>query len=163
LLEVYSRVGMPHEVLSDMGAQFVSELMQEISRLVSIKQLTTTPYHPMCNGLCERFNGTLKSMLKRMCSERPQDWGRYLPAILFAYREVPQDSLGFSPFELLYGRTIRGPMRILKELWTKNIETPEIKTTYQYVLDLKSRLETTYELAQEALTKSQARYKRYYD
>ena len=81
--------------------------MKEVSRLLSMKQLVTTPYHPMCNGLVERFNGTMKQMLKRMCAERPKDWDRYLPALLFAYREVPQESLGFSPFELLYGRTVR--------------------------------------------------------
>ena len=36
-----------------------------------------------------------------MCVERPNDWDKYLPALLFAVREIPQESLGFSPFELL--------------------------------------------------------------
>jgi len=44
-------------------------------------------------------------MLRKVCEERPKDWDRYIPALLFAYREATQDSLGFSPFELLYGRT----------------------------------------------------------
>ena len=48
-------------------------------------------------------------MLRRMCAERPKDWDRYLPALLFAVREVPQESLGFSPFELLYGRNVCSP------------------------------------------------------
>ena len=96
--------------------------MKEVSRLLSMKQLVTTPYHPMCNGLVERFNGTMKQMLKRMCADRPKDWDRYLPALLFAYREVPQESLGFSPFELLYGRTVRGPMSILKEVGQKKLQ-----------------------------------------
>ena len=42
-----------------------------------------------------------------MCEERPADWDRYLAAVLFAYRETPEDSLGFSPFEMLYGRAVR--------------------------------------------------------
>ena len=163
LLSIYSRVGFPREVLSDMGTQFVSDVMREINRLLSIKQLNTTPYHPIANGLVEKFNGTLKSMLRKMCCERPEDWDRYLPAVLFAYREVPQDSVGFSPFELLYGRTVRGPMTILKELWTQEIKDPEVRSTYQYVLDLRERLETTCKLAQEALGQSQKRYKHYYD
>ncbi|KAK7474090.1 hypothetical protein BaRGS_00034696 [Batillaria attramentaria] len=103
LVEIWSRVGVPREVLSDRGSQFVNEMMQQTHALLSIKGKTTTPYHAQCNGLVERFNGTLKSMLRRLCSERPRDWDRYLPALLFAYREVPQESLGFSPFELLYG------------------------------------------------------------
>ena len=55
-------------------------------------------------------------MLKKMRQEKPKDFDRYLFAVLFAYREVPQASTGFLPFELLYGRTVRGPMHFLKEL-----------------------------------------------
>jgi len=66
--------------------------MEKVGRLLSMKQLTTTPYHTQCSGLVERFNSTLKTMLKRMCSERPRYWNRYINALLFAYREAPQDS-----------------------------------------------------------------------
>ncbi len=74
LLDIFSRVGIPDEILSDMGTQFTSDLMQEISRLLQVRQLTTTPYHPQCNGLVERFNGTLKTMLRRLCTENPRQW-----------------------------------------------------------------------------------------
>jgi len=76
LVNIFARVGVPEEILSDRGTQLTSDMMTEVGRLLSLKQLTTTPYHPQCNGLVERFNATLKSMLKRMCSERPQDWDR---------------------------------------------------------------------------------------
>ena len=163
LVTMFSRVGVPEEVLSDQGSQFTSKIMQEVGRLLSIKQLHTTVYHPMCNGLVERFNGTLKAMLRRMCSERPKDWDRYLPALLFAYREVPQESLGFSPFEMIYGRSIRGPMNILKEVWTKQTVDPDVKTTYEYVLDLQNRLQCTCEMAKQELQKAQGKQKRYFD
>ena len=55
--------------------------------------------------------------------------------------------MGFSPFELLYGRTVRRPMSILKELWTEEQEAEEVKTTYQYVVDLRNRLEETCQFA----------------
>ena len=71
LQDMYSRLGIPEEVLSDLGTQFVSKCMEEVSRLLFIKPLTTTPYHPTCNGLVERFNGTLKKMLRRLCNEQP--------------------------------------------------------------------------------------------
>ena len=108
LVEIFSRMGVPQEILSDKGSQFTSELMREVGRLLSLRQMTTTPYHPMCNGLVEKFNRTLKKMLRKMCAERPRDWDRYLPALLFSYREVPQESLNFSPFELMFGRSVRG-------------------------------------------------------
>ena len=76
-------------------------------------------------------------------------------ALPFAYREVPQESTGFSPFELLYDRTVRGPMYILKELWTENVDFPETKTSYQYVFELREKLKATIELARAELEKAQ--------
>ena len=152
-MRIYSRVGVPREILSDQGSQFMSDLMKEVSRLLSIEHFTSSPYHPQCNGLVERFNGTLKQMLKKLSSSRPRDWD----AVLFAYREVPQESLQFSPFELLYGRTVRGPMAILRELWTKEIPEAEVKTTYQYVVDLRERMEDSLQLARENLQMSATR------
>ena len=163
LLEMYSRLGLPREVLSDNGPQFISDLMKEVNRLLSIKQLRSTPYHPICNGLCEKWNGTLKQMLRKLCTEKPKDWDRYLTALLFAYREVPQESLGFSPFELMYGRTVRGPLQVLKELWTDEVKSDELRNTYEYVLDLRNRIQETCELAHSSLAKAQSRAKHYYD
>ena len=60
--------------------------------------------------------------LKRLCSEQPRQRHHYINPLLFAYCEVPQESAGFSPFELLYGRAVGGPMFILKELWTKELD-----------------------------------------
>ena len=84
LLDVYSRVGVPEEVFSDLRTQFVFECMKEVTRLLSIKRLTTNPYHPICNGLVEKFNGTLKRMLRRLCSNQPLQWHRFIDPLLFA-------------------------------------------------------------------------------
>jgi len=81
LVCIFSRVGIPEEILSDQKTQFTGDLMKEVGRLLPLKQLTTTPYHPQCNGLVERFNGTLKTMLRQMCAEKPKDWDRYLDAL----------------------------------------------------------------------------------
>ena len=102
-------------------------------------------------------------MLKRLCSEQPRQWHRYINPLLFAYREVPQESTGFSPFELLYGRAVRGPMTILKQLWTKEVEEPEVKNSYQYVFELREKLEDTLKLAHSELEKAQQKGKHYYD
>ena len=74
LLDMYSRLGIPKEVLSDLGTQFMSKCMEEESRLLSIKRLTTMPYHSICNGLVDRFNGTHKKMRRRLCNEQPRQW-----------------------------------------------------------------------------------------
>ena len=115
---------------------------------MSVDHFTTSPYH---NGMVERFNGTLNTMLRKMASEKPKDWDRYVPAILFAYREMPNESTGFLPFELLYGRTPRGPVTILREVWTGSRQDQEVRNTYQYVLDLRNSLSETCRLAQESV------------
>lgn len=163
LVNIYTRVGVPEEYLSDQGSQFMSGVMSSVSRLLSMSHLVSAPYHPICNGLVERFNSTLKSMLKKMCVERPRDWDRYLQPILFAYREVPQESLGFSSFELLYGRQVRGPLKILKELWAGKDTDEETTTVYQYVVDLKQRLMETCELAHQTLRQARMKQKTWYD
>ena len=163
LWQMWTRVGIPKEVLSDNGSQFRSEVMSELYKLMQVNGLYTTPYHAQGNGLVERFNGTLKSMLKRLCSEQPGEWDRFIPAALFAYREAPQESLGFSPFEMLYGRAVRGPMQILRQLWTQDEVDPEVRTTGEYIVDLRNRLEATCELAREALKKASDRHAAHFD
>ena len=71
LLQIFSRVGIPKEILSDRGTQFTSELMKELHRLLGVKPLFTTPYHPMGNGRCERLQSTFKSCLKKLCIDKP--------------------------------------------------------------------------------------------
>ena len=107
------------------------------------------------------LTGTQKAILKKMCTEEPAYWDRYLPAVLFAYREVPQSSMGFSPFKLLYGRTVRGPLSILRGLWDKERNDEEVMFTYEYIFNLREKLEQTCKLASEELRKYQGKYKRY--
>ena len=163
-MDIFSRLGVPEEILNDLGMQFVvSECMKEVTWLLSIKHLTTTPYHPMCNGLTEKFNGTMKSMLKRLCSEQPRQWHHFINLLLFAYHEVPKECTGFSLFELLYGRAVRGLMFIFKELRTKELEEPEVKNSHQYVFELHEKLEDTLKLAHTELQNAQHKGKHYYD
>ena len=162
-VNIYSRVEVPEELLNNREPQFTSECMKEVSRLLSIRHLTISPYHPMCNGLVKRFNAKLKTMLKRLCSEKPRQWDRYINAFLFAYREVPQQFTGFAPFELLYGSTVKKPMTILRSIWTEEEGQIEARTSYQYVFELREKLEEIIKVDREKLERSQGRYKQYFD
>ncbi len=163
LMVMFTRLGVPNQILTDQGTQFTSNVMKELNRLLSIKSMVTTPYHAMCNGAVERLNGVLKAGIKKMCEERPKDWDRYICPLLFAFRDTPHSSTGFAPFELMYGRRVRGPMTILSELWTGMNEEGETKNTYQYLIDLQKRLETTCHLAKEEMKKSKSKYKIQYN
>ena len=136
-------------MLIEHESRVMIEVMNEVSRLLSLQQLTTIPYQPYSKGPVENFHAMLKQVLLTMCAERPNDWDKYLPALLFTVREIPQESLGFSPFELLYGRNVRGPMQILRELWSVEETDEHARLTYQYAVNLRERIEKTCKLAQD--------------
>ena len=163
LIAMFSRVAIPSEMLIEQERRVTIEVMNEVSRLLSLQQLTTIPYRPYSKGPVERFHAMLKRVLLTMCAERPNDWDKYLPALLFAVRVIPQESLGFSPFELLYGRNVRGPMQILRELWSVEETDEHARLTYRYVIDLRERLEKTCELVQDNVRKLDIKQNAFYD
>ena len=137
---MWSRLGVPKEVLTDRGTQFISNVIREVDRLLA-KILATSSYHAQYSGLVKRFDRTLKSMLECLCQDHRSKWDRYLPAFLFAYREVPQESLGFSPSERLFRRLVRGSLAVIRQVWTDEEAQEAVKTTAVYVTDLKNNLE----------------------
>ena len=86
-------------------------------------------------------------MLKKFVRKRVQIWDKYLPYLLFTYREVPCESTGYSPFELLYGRTVRGPLAAIKETWLEGLSSEENLITH--VLEIRRRLTAMQQVAQE--------------
>ena len=122
LIGVFSRVGIHGEILTDQGDNFAPQLLTELYRM-----LQATPYHPQTDGLVERFNQNLKSMLRKIATKEGHEM---TPFLLFAYREVPQSSTGFSPFELLYGKQVRGPLDVLRESWEANSKSKESAVSY---------------------------------
>ena len=97
LVGMFSRVGIPREILIEHQSRVTIEVMNEVSRLLLLQQLTTIPYRPYNKGPVEKIHAMLKQMLLMMCAERPNDWDKYLQPLLFAVRDIPQESLGFSP------------------------------------------------------------------
>ena len=46
-------------LLSDRGANFMSSVINEMCKILSVKKLQSTPYHPQTNGLVERSHQTI--------------------------------------------------------------------------------------------------------
>ena len=82
---------------------------------LGITQYMSSAFHPQSQGALERWHQTLKTMMKIYCFETEKDWDEGIHLLLFAARESVQESLGFSPFELVFGHTVRGPLKLLKE------------------------------------------------
>ena len=101
--EIVPTFGVPEAILSDRGANLLSFLMKDVCKLLGIKKLNTTASHPQCNGAVERFNRTLKSMLRKQAAKMGAQWDQYLSGVLWAYRNTPHSSTGEKPSYLLFG------------------------------------------------------------
>jgi len=102
--KVFSTHGCPLQILTDRGPNFESALLKELCQLMSIDKARTSAYKPSTNGNIERFHGTMHSMLAKLVNDNRRDWDTHLPAIAFAYRTSIQETNGFSPFFLMFGR-----------------------------------------------------------
>ena len=98
-----ARHGCPMTFQSDNGTAFVGELTNELMRRSQVAQAHSTTYHPRTNGLVERQNRTLVSMLRVYCSRYMTDWDRYLPPVMGAYKSTQLSTTGVSPHMMLTG------------------------------------------------------------
>ena len=151
--EVIPQFGVPESLPSDRGTNLLSHLMTDVCRLLGIKKLNTTSHHPQCDGMVERFNRTLKTMLRKYAAEFSTQWDRYLPGALWAYCNVPHDSTGEKPSFLLYGLDCRTPTEAA--LLPAHVVEPTEVSDYREELVL--FLSTARRLAAEAIQMAQTK------
>ena len=156
---VICRHGVPAELLSDRGANFLSGLLQEMYMLLGIKKTNTTAYHPQTDGLVERFNRTLLDMLAKTTDGTGRDWDIQLPYVLFAYRSSVHPSTGESPFYLMHGRDPRLPT---EEAMSPPVQRYPVDAT-DYKTEMTTRMAAAWELARSQVKKAQNKQKEYYD
>ena len=102
----------------------MARLFQYVVFQLGAKQIISSAYHPELQGALERFHSTLKNMIRTYCLDIKKDWNEGISLLLFAVRESDQESLGFSPFDLVFGHSVRGPLKLLKENWlSENTES----------------------------------------
>ncbi|KAK3779692.1 hypothetical protein RRG08_013647 [Elysia crispata] len=105
--------------------------------MMGIERRLSTPYHAQSNRMMERFNGTLKNRLHKLTADKPHTWDKLIPAVLFAFREIPYTTTGYPPFTLMYGRQVRGPADIIADICSG---TDNIVEEYTFVHDYANRL-----------------------
>ena len=112
LYDMFSRHGLPEEVISDQGPQFTLSFYQNLYRNLNIKPCLSTAFHPQSDGQTERFNQVLEQYLKCYVSNHQDDWVKWIKMAQFAYNNQDHSATGYSPFFVNFGqhsRTISSP------------------------------------------------------
>jgi len=148
--------GTPESIVTDQGSNFMSELFTNICKLLKIKKLRTTAYHPQSNGSLERSHRTFAEYLRNFCSKDPSQWDNWLPYATFSYNSTPHTATSFMPFELLFGCKPTLPTSLTKEV--------EPYYNYNdYCAELKFRLQSCWNLARNKLFQNKLKSKEWYD
>ena len=156
--DIFLRFSVPEQLHSDQGRQFEAHLITEICKLLHIHKTRTTPYHPQCDGLVERFNRTLLNMLAICAKDHPLDWEHHIRPVCMAYNSSVQSSTGYTPFYLMFGRQARLPVDIMY----RPIEQP-LQSYGEYARLLQNRLQKAFDLVKQHVTKEHLRQKEFYD
>ena len=157
--ELVSFFGVPEALLSDRGTNLLSHLMKDLCKMLGTTKLNTTAYHPECDGMVERFNRTLKAMLRKHAARFGKQWDRYLSCVLWAYRNTSHESTGEKPSFLLFRWDLRSPTEAAFMKPTGLIPS----TVEDYREEVMFSLSSACELAIQSVQKAQKRYKKYYD
>ena len=122
LTDMFSLFGNPEQIVSDNGTQFTSHEFKEFCNSNGIRHIRSAPYHPSTNGETKRFVQVFKKALRPQVGNKVDvqaEIFKFLPR----YRTIPHSTTGRSPSELLFGRTIRTTLDLLKP----RVETQVLK------------------------------------
>ncbi|GFW19896.1 hypothetical protein TNCV_3561991 [Trichonephila clavipes] len=153
-----SRYGVPLQLHSDQGRNFVSAVLKGVCELLGIDKTKTTPLHPQSDGMVERFNRTIHNNLSLMVSKNQQDWDQKVPLFLLAYRSAVHETTGYSPSQMLFGQDLRLPCDLLFRRPPDTPSSPE-----EYVQNLQARFEDVHNLARERINLRTEKMKTRYD
>ena len=137
--------GAPARLLSNRGASFTSNIIEELYKILGIKQLQTMPYHPQTNGLVERSHQTIIHMIGKLGEDKKADWPSHLAEIAHTYNATQSTVTGYSPHYLMFGRRPRLPVVFVFPIVGSNeapIREASAKHVDVYVASIQDRLST---------------------
>ena len=103
-------------------------------------------------------------MIKSLTEQFPDSWDEALPWVLFAYREVPVETLGCSLFELLFGRAVQGPLSLLKSAWLHDTSLSSAKqNAVEFILNTREQFWHAVKTANEHAANQKTKAKTWYD
>ena len=160
LTRFFTHFGLPKVIQTDNGSNFTSKVFRDNMKQLGINHSTSTPYHPKSQGSVERFHQTLKSMLKKYCLDNISVWDELVPYLLFVVRSSVNESVRLSPFNIIFGHKVRGPLEMLRESWEEEDTSEDF---LEYISRTRTHLTQALEFAKQHLSKIQQSMKIAYD
>lgn len=148
--------GIPKEICTDRGTEFMSAVMKEVCDLLHIKKLNSTAYHHQTIGSLENSHKHLGSFLRIQTDNHPETWSSWLPYWSFAYNTSVHSETKFTPFELVYGKRCNLPTNLCKQV-------QPLYNSDHYPYELRFRLQVSQKEARENLIQSKIIRKNKYD
>ncbi|KAG7309734.1 hypothetical protein JYU34_004231 [Plutella xylostella] len=151
------KYGIPREIMTDRGTEFISSTMKEVCKLLGINQITSTAYHHQSIGALENTHKSLNAFLRIQTNNNPEYWSDWLPYWCFSYNTTVHTETMYTPFELVFGKLCNLP---------SNLKSTQIEPLYNrdnYALELKYRLQKAHCDAHQNLVKSKETRKIHYD
>ena len=136
---VWRNHGLPDQIISDRGPQFVSGFTRELNRLLGIRTSLSTAFHPQSDGQTERVNQEIEQYLRLFINQRQDDWAEWLPLAEFAYNNRIHSATRRTPFEMDNGQH---PRMGVEPRWETKVEAVE---------EFTNRIQKAGEEAQSAL------------
>jgi hypothetical protein len=103
--------GVPKKIVSHRGTQFTSHFLQQLHEALRTHLTYSSAYHPQTDSQTKKTNQILEDMLRACALHDKLGWDKRLPYAEFSYYNNYQASMKMSPFQALYGRNCRTPLR----------------------------------------------------
>ena len=152
--------GFPRRIHSDQGANFESKLIRELLEMAGVQKSHTTPYHPMGNGVTERFNRTLGNMIRSLPLQYKAKWPQMLQQLTFCYNCTEHETTGFAPFYLVFGRIPRLPVDVM---FQHALTSDTVVSHSDFVSRLRKDLHEAAQIVQRNSLKEQTRHAKLYN
>jgi hypothetical protein len=157
VIHCYRHLGLPDSVVSDRGAQFVSEYWSTLCKILQIDRKLSTAYHPETDGQTEIMNQYIDLRLRPFVNHFQSNWSRLLPLIDFAQLALHHESLGTSPYQLLFGRQ---PRMSIDWKAPEKPETARQELAQGEAKDLIQKMEQAWEWVRDNLREAQEKKQR---
>lgn len=152
---IYKLHGLPESIVTDRDKIFTSHFWQELFKISKVSLCMSSSYHPQSDGQIERVNQCLETFLRCFVNACPTKWMDWLSSVEFWYNTSPHTSIGFSPFEALYGYTPKTLVLFSLDM----AATPDVATWVQDKYTMNQLIRQHLHRAEQRMKKQADRYR----